>query len=348
MKFFPAGAEFIPSVHAAMLTFANRALLTAYPFVMGTAGRRTAEYLLAGFSGRPLLLDSGIFTMRSKLHEGQRFTEAFFYKYLDRYIQFIKDTCYKGAIIELDCHDFFPGWQGVLQKARERLHQEFGERVLYCYHPWSGLHDLGDLVRAGRRTAFSLRVLAKHWNTTKTEALRLTLAQAGVPMGSSHIHVLGDSSEEVLSIAPNNFTCDSTTWSMIVRYGRAMPATPYAVTWWRRDKLEAPACVTEVVQAKTKELYRNYWLSPEASRSKPEPKYTLALAYALVASILYARSFEIKFPASTVRSEVIHEQDQERVGGGHVQQAPRQAGGEDRESAGQPPRRGKVPRSKRA
>ena len=291
MLVFSAGAEFSPSIHAAMLTYAERALLTSYPFITGTSSMKVVRYLLDGFGDRTLIMDSGIHSLRGVT---PRFTDGWLKDYFKKYVRFLKESRFNGIIVEFDIHQFVPNWQKLLVEFRKQLNGEFGDRALFVCHPWSGMNDLLELVETRRRIAIPAlrRLSASRVNPENSYRIFMKPVDSEVAK-TKHFHILGETSTFAMTL-PDNYSCDSTTWSMIVRFGRAFPRTPFGVFWWRRDKLEVPKPVQDVVDAKLKELYSNYWKSPEASRNNPQPKYTYALASALVASQLYASSAQVK------------------------------------------------------
>jgi len=298
MRYYCAGAEFIPSIHASMLTYAHRALMTAYPFIEDPRRRATLDYLLEGFGDRPLIMDSGVFTLQGQAKAGTKLTRRTLFDYAAKYVELVRDSGFRGLNIDVDVHDLTPGWRGILSDMRSYMFDQLGDKLLVTWHWMEGMDGWKHITETYPRVAHNyrdLRHVAKVLTdkqgakVTPVQAARFMAQRAGCDLSDKHCHILGTTSEHMFTL-DDNYTCDSTTWSMVVRYGRSFPHSKFPVFWWRRQDLEAPKVVVEAVEEKLDDLYANYWRSPEASKSSPEPKYTLALAYALVASQMVAEN----------------------------------------------------------
>lgn len=310
MLYYPAGGEFDPAMHAVFITFAKRALLSAYSFLEDGWNDRILRYLVERMQGRPLIMDSGVFTLQRRTFTyGEYFSHDRIIDYCKRYIELLKRVQYSGAVIEVDCHGIVKPETGnwktqTLPECRKMLEDAFGDKLLYAYHPLSGLNDCRRLIDDGRRVATSAvrvkEILSKK-KLTPVQAICATLRNnCSKPeyYRNRHFHILGTTTPETMKL-PNNFSCDSATWSMVVRYGRSLPNTPYMVTWWRRQgSPQAPDFIMREVHERKDELFRNYWQSPAARPDKPDPNFTMALAYALVASQTMFEVAERKLPAS--------------------------------------------------
>ena len=306
MQYFPAGGEFLPSIHAAMLTFADRALITAYPFLTDDTNLPVLDYLLEGMQGRPLILDSGIFSMNALKDKGREYSKEEVIAYCKKYIKLIKDYKFTGLIIDVDCHELCPNWIEVLYTCREMLYAEFGNRLIVTWHESGTIKDWEMVTKGYERFAtnsWDLANLSKKMEAqtgrkyTKADVVKVLHKRASVNIDEHHFHILGATGEEYFSWE-NNFSCDSTTWSMIVRFGRSFPYSNFAVTWWRKKEVRAPKAVLDIVDAKRDELYRNFEKSPVAVKKQghnPNPDFTYALACSLVASQLYAESISKKY-----------------------------------------------------
>jgi hypothetical protein len=289
-----AGGEFSWELHSVVQTYARVSLVTAYKYITGRSDKGRSKiytptnfrYVLNTLEDRPLIVDSGMFTIQGQVFPPSGAgTAPHTYKtsdwirwYIDRYVALLDG--FKGLVVECDCHMLTPTWERDLDYARGVLKSAFGDRLIYVWHPHTG-ERLGDLTRGVRRVAISEPAM-KTASTRPADAIRAAVKAAKV-RPDQHVHLLGTTNFAFAEL-PDNFSCDSSTWSMIVRVGRSFPRTRFPVEWYRRKKLMAPAGVLEEVDAKFAQCCDAARLTPLNTARASKPEYLRALAAALVAS----------------------------------------------------------------
>lgn len=294
MIYFAAGGEFSWELHAVTQMYSRASLVTAYKYITGRSDKGKSSiytptnfrYVLSTLADRPLIVDSGMFTI-----QGQVFppsgpgTAPHAYKtsewlrwYIDRYVKLLDG--FKGLVVECDCHMLSKTWEKDLEYARTVLRSAFGDRLVYVWHPHTG-ERLSELTDRYKRVAISEPAM-KTATRNPADVIRAAVKSAKVKP-DHHIHLLGTTNFAFVEL-PDNFSCDSSTWSMIVRFGRSFPRTKFPVTWYRRERLVAPAGVLAEVDEKFDRCLQAARLTPLNTASASKPDYLRALAAALVAS----------------------------------------------------------------
>lgn len=293
MIYFVAGAEFCWETAAVVETYARAALLTAYKFVMGkrkaTHSTSNFLYLIRRLEDRPVIVDSGMFTIQGQVWPaggwqhapelGQYKSSAWMRWYIDRYVRLLDKAKFNGLVIECDCHLLTRSWEKDLEYARSVLKSAFGDRVIHVWHP-SVDGRLAEMTARFNRVAVSdpaMKSATRHSDIVIAKAIREARVR-----DDQQVHVLGTTNFSYAQF-PDNFSCDASTWSMIVRFGRAFPRTLFPVEWYRRRELRAPKRVLEEVDAKFDQCLRAAARTPMNTRKASKPEYLRALAAALVA-----------------------------------------------------------------
>lgn len=289
--------------------------MTAHKFVVGerkaTHSPRNFAYLIRTLEDRPLIVDSGMFTIQAQVWPAGGWIDTrtlgatykssdWMRRYIDRYVALLKAVDHRGLVVECDCHLLTADWERDLEYARALLRREFGDRVIHVWHPSCdgplaetaakfgrvGISDPAMKSATGRRADLNIHAAIR--------AARVTPAH--------HVHVLGTSNFDSYARYPDNFSCDSSSWSMIVRFGRAFPRTLFPVEWYRRKELRAPRGVLEEVDAGLERCLRAAASTPLNTARARKPEYLRALAAAMVAGNRLHASNSAKYdhPASEV------------------------------------------------
>jgi len=284
---YTAGGEFAYETHAVGETYATQALLTAFKYVNGRCPPKWFGWILQTLSDRPVIVDSGMFSLQGQVIPADGptapgyapLTSQYMRWYVDKYIALLKAVQFNGLVVECDCHFLTRAWKEDLAWARGRMQDAFGDRVIYVWHPSTG-EAWEDVLGAHKRVAISdpaMRVIHGNNDTGIRRAVTSTAIRS-----DQHVHILGSHNADLVQL-DNRFTCDASTWSMIVRFGRAFPRTAFPVTWYRRKELVAPANVLARVDEKFDACCRLAQASPINTMRKLNPDYLRALAAALVA-----------------------------------------------------------------
>lgn len=294
MIYFAAGGEFAWELHAVVQTYSRASLVTAYKYITGRSNKGRSKiytptnfrYVLHTLADRPLIVDSGMFTIQGQVFPASGpGTAPHAYKtsdwmrwYIDRYVRLLDG--FKGLVVECDCHMLTKAWERDLDYARSVLKSAFGDRLIYVWHPHTG-EKLSDLTSKVQRVAISEPAM-KTAARRPADMIRAAVKAANV-RPDQHVHLLGTTNFAFAEL-PDNFSCDSSTWSMIVRVGRSFPRTKFPVEWYRRKQLRAPDGVLAEVDSKFTQCLEAARLTPLNTARASKPEYLRALAAALVAS----------------------------------------------------------------
>lgn len=152
------------------------------------------------------LLDSGAFTFMS----GKKSND--FDGYLTRYIKFKKNYDVK-YFFELDI-DSVVGYDEV-KRLRERLEKETGKKCIPVWHKSRGIEEFKKIVNDYDYVAIG-GIVTKEITRDEYPLLKKLCAYA--KQNGTRVHGLGFTE---LNIAEYGFySCDSTTWNMISRFGK--------------------------------------------------------------------------------------------------------------------------------
>jgi len=310
MLYYPVVTEHAgPPVLGAFAPWRCRLLFTAYPFVTGEKPVSLLVHLLKTFGNLPMLCDSGLFTLRS-LFKGT-LKDSDLIDYTKRYVRLIRSVRYTQPLIEMDVHHIMQR-DDTLQRCRD-MFDPIADQTLYVYRGSTEEADVFvRMVREHRRIALAYGELTdfhsegrKMWSGTPfpklhhpfhlgpKRVLRWLTTQAGDALHGTHIHLLGHT-EEWLASFPDNFSCDSASWSAFMYWGATLTGTPWEVTY--RDKqFHATNGVMREVLKHTPAMIREYKASPEHKGTDVRVKYTQMLAAGLRSSLLWWESLRKKY-----------------------------------------------------
>lgn len=291
MIYFPAGFVACQLTHAIVQTFAKTALVTAYPYVIGKRPPGCFKHIADTLADRPVIVDSGMFSIQGEVWTG-RDPAHYAYKssdymrrYIDRYTEVLAKSNFNGYVVECDCNLLTREWEKDIEYGRGVLKSAFGDRVIYVWHYVDGISALKSLIGGVKRIAISEPSLRTTLDIP--DPIRNTLQLIDIK-ADQHLHILGTGNFN-LAYLPDNYSIDSSTWSMVSRFGRSMPDNPYAVYWWRRKKLEAIPSVIEEVDA-SMDLCKSRVIASALNRHKHrkiDEGYVRAMACALVSTQRY-------------------------------------------------------------
>lgn len=158
-------------------------------------------------SAELFLLDSGAFTFMSNSKKAVDWNE-----YLDRYIAFINENKVK-YFFELDI-DAVVGYDEV-KKLRARLERETGRRCIPVWHKSRGIDEFKKLVEDYDYIAIG-GIATKE--ITRDEYPQMKKLVAYARQNGTKIHGLGFTEKDIGDYG--FYSCDSTTWNMVSRFGK--------------------------------------------------------------------------------------------------------------------------------
>ena len=266
MIIYPVVTErLIPPIASVFLTYADRALVTAYQFVQGEKPLRNLAWFAKQFGDRKVILDSGLFTLLKDHHVsrgGEALPQAYYDRYFEKYKRIIGTVPDHWCCIELDAQVL----PGISVEAYRKWFEAEGlvDRTLFVWHLKEGVKAFGEYLRKYKRVALSHReIKSSGFGTCAVHGLLRSRRQ---DWAGHHIHLLGTGHKEFASVYPDNFTGDSATWSRISHYGW----TPGGLVTARVEgkKIVAPESVLDRVRNKIPEAIENYRRHPEYSHRK--------------------------------------------------------------------------------
>lgn len=194
------------------------------PDILYEAGVR---YALISFyhikQDRPLMLppykhviiDSGLFTLMFGKEKGNELTEDKFEAYAWSYMRFISMNPPEWTYVELDIQKKFgveAAWEW-----RERFRKELeGRDIMNVYHLEDGSPDR--LIAFSDYIAVSIPELRIH--CSKRELIKIVsyIATKASNVGK-RVHLLGCTQKDLLQKFKHLYSCDSTSWIALMRYG---------------------------------------------------------------------------------------------------------------------------------
>jgi len=293
MIYYPAGLDFNIPIFIVMQTFAPRGLCSLYQFIMDERPPERFYYILEAFKGRPMIVDSGIYSMGKWDTFGEKET----WKYFEKYLELLDYTGYTGLIIELDIQTVFTGlpqeMESVLWEMREVLDEKYGDRVIYCSHPlayndWKDIYSKYTRVSTNTNDlkGMSTQFAKKGVNLNPAQILEQMLKEDGE---AQHVHILGDTTANFFHF-DDSLTCDSTEWTMILRAGRSLPRTNFAVTYYDKKELTASEPVLRIYDEYRDEIFENFKNCPFG-----EKRFNAANVKALSCALLSTlKHFEVE------------------------------------------------------
>lgn len=168
-------------------------------------------------SAELFLLDSGAFTFMSNSKKSVDWNE-----YVDRYIKFINDNDVK-YFFELDI-DAVVGYEKV-KELRQRLERGTGKPCIPVWHKSRGIEEFKKLVADYDYIAIG-GIVTKE--ITREEYPKMKKLVAYANQNKTKVHGLGFTEMNIHEYG--FYSCDSTTWNMISRFGKIYKFTGDRIT----------------------------------------------------------------------------------------------------------------------
>lgn len=153
------------------------------------------------------LLDSGAFTFMSNSKTTINWDD-----YVDKYIKFINKNDVK-YFFELDI-DAVVGYEKV-KEIRKRIEKETGKKCIPVWHKSRGIEEYKKLVSEYDYIAIG-GIVTKE--ITRKEYPQLKKLVTYAKKYNTKVHGLGFTEKDIISYG--FYSCDSTTWNMISRFGK--------------------------------------------------------------------------------------------------------------------------------
>lgn len=221
MRLYLAGAE--QPTYARIIAGVGRrfALITYYE--LAKAGAQKIERLLKVFRDAKIhvILDSGLFSYLFGQEAGNAWTEADLEAYCTRYLQWVNEVSFEGALVECDAQ-LLLGLPAV-EKIRRELFKPSGRDVIYVWHWPDGMQKLRDMANEHEYIAIGIPSLKRHIAALKIPHLPRVLVKRLVYEARRanprvKIHLLGTSALNLVD-PQHVFSCDSTSWLAGTKFG---------------------------------------------------------------------------------------------------------------------------------
>jgi len=269
MLYFPSITEGFSPPSLASLYFADRYLVSIYPFITEKRPIKAIKHALELFPDKFVMIDSGVYSL---VHKDSVMSNDALVAYTQKYLDIIKKLDFKGLIIEVDSQ-YLQQDYGTLEKLR-RLYKSYGvaDQVIYVWHMTDGFDGFFDMMSKYKRVAFSLKeaVVPIKSNEKKPKKKQyqnyvLTFIRKIKNITKNHhIHLLG-TTVDWLAHLPHNWTCDSATWTSGLTWGYYFLENPFGFDF-RKGRFSVSPSIEEKVDAAIPELMRIYRSAPRFSR----------------------------------------------------------------------------------
>lgn len=224
IKIHFAGLESMPHTLLAHKAGVKYGLLTIFPFIAKKFG-------IKGFSmeSKPevfqvhnelmnrSICDSGLFTLMFGAHAGKRDKE-FLEKWLHEYTEFIKETGYKGACVEIDCQKILGVEEAWYFRRKMKLLLPNNE-IINVFHLEDGIEGFKKMVEFSSYIAISVPELRIHRPKSYKDLTFQLACLAKKIKPNIKIHLLGCTEKKILEKCTFCTSADSTSWISPVRYG---------------------------------------------------------------------------------------------------------------------------------
>lgn len=220
-----AGCENIPQFLAVKTVGVAYTLFSAFTFLAEKAnagGFQIFENIepmqapnLINDNSRHCIMDSGLFSLMFGAYGGKK-DKAFIYQWQEWLLEFIHESGYRGACVEVDC-------QKVLSPAhawtlRQRFRQALpNNRVINVFHLEDGRKGLDRLIESSDYIAISVPEF--RLNRIPGEVVHMA-HYVKHKRPELDIHLLGCTDLGLLGKLPFCTSADSSSWTASVRFGR--------------------------------------------------------------------------------------------------------------------------------
>lgn len=193
----------------------NYTLFSVYKFIRKKQNNDKAFIDKLQANTRHCIMDSGLFTLMFGAEKGEQ-SEEFLNTWTDRLIEFVKETGFKGTVVEIDCQKVL----GVDQAWRYRKYMRENlpdNRVINVFHIEDGQKGLDKLIEYSDYIAISVPEL--RFNNRKEYLYRL-YSYIKNKRPELDIHLLGFTEFTNLDKYKHATSCDSISWKQTTMYGR--------------------------------------------------------------------------------------------------------------------------------
>lgn len=192
----------------------NYNLFTVYPFIRKKQ-RNDKNFVteLAKIS-RHTIMDSGLFTLMFGAEKGKK-SEKFMDNWVDKIIEFILETGYKGTYVDADCQKVLgvnKAWE-----YRRKLRAKLPNRQINVFHIEDGKDGLDRLIEYSDYIAISVPELRA---IKKKEYLYRVYSYIKNKKPEIDIHLLGFTEFSSIEKYKNATSCDSVSWKQASMYGQ--------------------------------------------------------------------------------------------------------------------------------
>lgn len=297
MKYFPAVSGRCDPVTTGIFTLSDQSLVSAYPFLVGDRNPANFRYFLRVHKNKPVIIDSGAYTLMTQ--QASKLTPKVVENYFEKYMEFIDKVVDPISpdipYVEVDCQ-YLPGGDYLNDQFRDNYPDP--SRV---YHVWRAVEPREKLIEMSQeydRVAFAPRdlkaVIKVRSNPGKHKLERIYRAtlqgiarELNKEATASHIHVLGSALPE-LAVMPDNWTCDSSSYTYLNSYGfifRGSKKWKMDIRPERQEDWVIPKQVMIRVGREYSRIKRIMQAHPQYKT--PRERYTKLMACALLCWILW-------------------------------------------------------------
>lgn len=175
---------------------------------------------------RTTMLDSGIFTLMwgrkgSDTNFGKGSWDlGFLTAWQDRIVEFVKESNYRGVVVEVDCQKILD--PEAAWSLRRRLRDQLPDhRLVNVWHLEDGQSGFDRLIEFSDYVGIAPLELRKHGVSDLARSVERQAAMAKQRKPSIDIHLFGCDRAAIMRRCRWCTSCDSTTWLNASKFGRA-------------------------------------------------------------------------------------------------------------------------------
>jgi len=198
-------------------------LFTVFPFIckdFGIGSRSKIGQRVVNFNDKNFkhcIMDSGLFTLMFGAHAGKR-DEKFVKAWQKAIIKFVKDTGYKGTVVEVDCQKIL-GVESAWKLRKELKKALPNNQQMNVFHIEDGKEGLIKLAKFSDYIALSIpEFRALGWNDIPKKVSQLCRIIKDVKPDIK-IHLLGCTQKNIMERSKFCYSSDSTSWMQVLRWG---------------------------------------------------------------------------------------------------------------------------------
>lgn len=199
------------------------ALFTVFPYIARDFGISPfMMYKNNEFAGtwldrhyKHVIMDSGLFTLMFGAHAGKR-DQQFVDKWQEAIISKVRETGYKGAVVEVDCQKIL----GVdhAWKLRQELKDSLPNEQINVFHLEDGEKGLDRLIEFSDYIAISVPEFRNKGVKNLADNVAKMSGYIKTKKPEIKIHLLGCTQQDICKRTNFCDSCDSTSWQQPLKY----------------------------------------------------------------------------------------------------------------------------------